>query len=170
MPHVHILLLRLGNENIITSVVEIDSIVFVELPNKEFDPIAHASVSSFMMHGKWKVQKVLSLTISDYTIIRFPQYQRMNTSITTLQNGVELDNCLVVPYNVNLTIHYQAHINVEICNRTRAIIYLFKYINKGLDSARVVFKASTSSSRMDKIQNYLNCHYLSTHESCRRFF
>ena len=76
----------------------------------------------------------------------------------------------MVPHNVDLTVRYQTHINMEICNRTKAIKYLFKYISKGLDRARAMFEASTSSSKIDVIKNYMDCRYLSAYESCWRLF
>ena len=64
---------------------------------------------------------------------------------------VELDNQFLVPYNVDLIIYYQAHVNVEICNITRAVKYLFKYIGKGMDIARAIFEASISSNKIDEM-------------------
>ena len=33
-----------------------------------------------------------------------------------------------------------------------------------------MFEASTSSSKIDKIRNYLNCRYVSAYESCWKLF
>jgi hypothetical protein len=40
---------------------------------------------------------------------------------TILVHGVELDNCWVVLHNVYLSIKYDAHINVEVCNNIRVV-------------------------------------------------
>ncbi|KAH7666932.1 DNA helicase protein [Dioscorea alata] len=171
LPHVHILL-WLEKESGIMTASEIDNIVSAELPDKRSDPIGYDAVSSFMLHGpcglansqapcmeNGKCKKFYPKAFRNSTTIDedvFPQYRRRDLPASTSQNGIKLDNRFVVPHNVDLVVRYQAHINVEICNLTRAVKYLFKYICKGLNRAR--------------IQNYLDCRYLSAHESCWRLF
>ncbi|XP_071718873.1 uncharacterized protein [Rutidosis leptorrhynchoides] len=78
-----------------------------------------------------------------------------------------------------LLLKYSAHINVEWCNRSRAIKYLFKYLNKGPDRATIVIQEnlgpSNGSARelvteVDEIKNYLDCRYLSPCEAVWRMF
>ncbi|XP_039138709.1 uncharacterized protein LOC120276027 [Dioscorea cayenensis subsp. rotundata] len=186
LPHVHILL-WLEKESGIMTTSEIDNIVSAELPDKGSDPIGYDAVSSFMIHGpcglansqspcmeNGKCKKFYPKPFRNSTTIDedgFPQYRRRDLPASTAQNGIKLDNRFVVPHNVDLVVRYQAHINVEICNLTRAVKYLFKYISKGPDRARAMFEASsTSSTKIDEIQNYLDCRYLSAYESCWRLF
>jgi hypothetical protein len=65
----------------------------------------------------------------------YPIYQRKDMGRTILVHGVELENRWVVPHTVHLSIKYDAHINVEVCNNIRAVKYLFKYVYKGHDHA-----------------------------------
>ena len=67
----------------------------------------------------------------------FTMYKRSKNDLFVVKNGVQLDNGWVVPYNMDLLKKYQAHINVEWCNRTSFIKYLFKYVTKGADYSKV---------------------------------
>jgi hypothetical protein len=67
----------------------------------------------------------------------YPSYIRRDSGIKTLKKGIKMDNRAVVPYNPLVLMIYQAHINVETCNKSNAIKYLFKYVNKGPDRASI---------------------------------
>lgn len=58
------------------------------------------------------------------------------------KNNGKLDNRFVVLQNIDLVVKYQAHINVEYCNKSRSIKYLFKYVNKGPARARLILEES----------------------------
>jgi hypothetical protein len=68
---------------------------------------------------------------------------------------------------------YQAHINMEWCNQSASIKYLFKYIHKGYDriTARIVPTEQNVTSQgqpIDEIKHYLDCRYISPAEACWR--
>ncbi|XP_072058013.1 uncharacterized protein [Arachis hypogaea] len=84
-----------------------------------------------------------------------------------------MDNRNVVPYNAYLLMSYQAHVNVEYCNKSNnAIKYLFKYVNKGLD--RVAVGVTKEASRredaqvIDEIKQFYDCRYLPACEAVWR--
>ncbi|XP_074313469.1 uncharacterized protein LOC141648643 [Silene latifolia] len=95
----------------------------------------------------------------------FPIYQRRNNGRKIIKNGVQFDNRDIVPHNVGLIVRYQAHINVEWCNKSRSIKYLFKYINKGPDRGTFLIEQTR-----DEIKEYLNCRYVSVCEAVWRIF
>lgn len=69
---------------------------------------------------------------------------------------------------------YQAHINVEWCNQSRAVKYLFKYINKGNDRVTAGFIRNRNDSvdtlNVDEIQQYYDCRYVSASEASWRIY
>nr|CAD1833415.1 unnamed protein product [Ananas comosus var. bracteatus] len=101
-----------------------------------------------------------------------PIYKRRDYGSIVEKNGILLDNRFVVPYNPLLLIKYQAHINVEWCNQSRSIKYLFKYVNKGHDRVTAAFYQSTSESEhlQDEIKMYYDCRYVSPCEAVWRIF
>lgn len=64
---------------------------------------------------------------------------------------------------------YNAHINVEWCNKTRILKYLFKYVTKGHDCAKVYLCRLTGghdapydseTSTVNEVKEYLDCRYI----------
>ncbi|XP_055960513.1 uncharacterized protein LOC130015063 [Mercurialis annua] len=108
----------------------------------------------------------------------FPVYRRRNNGVFVEKMGIRMDNSFVVPYNRDCIVKFQGHINVEWCNRSRSIKYLFKYINKGPDRAKACIQTSTESPSTsnqnmtdpDEIKSYLDCRYISAVEACWRIF
>lgn len=84
-----------------------------------------------------------------------------------------------MPYNLELLKKYQAHINVEWCNKSNMIKYLFKYVTKGADRTKAFFEISgnasnktseSSTSPQNEIQECIDARFLSTCESHWRAF
>lgn len=92
---------------------------------------------------------------------------------------VEVDNQWVVPYNRDLLVKYQCHINIEICCHARSVKYLFKYCLKGPDRATVEVRGkkksgttdtNLSNQPVDEIQAYFDGRYICGAEAAYRMF
>ncbi|XP_042005907.1 uncharacterized protein LOC121754649 [Salvia splendens] len=102
----------------------------------------------------------------------YPIHRRRDNGRVILKDGVPSDNRFVVPHNRFLLMKYGGHINVEWCNQSRSIKYLFKYINKGYD--RVTSFCETGSNGVEKIVDevslFYDCRYISSCEAAWRIF
>lgn len=90
-----------------------------------------------------------------------------------------VDNRHIIPHNKGLRVKFQCHINLKLCNKTRAIKYLFKYVTKGPDRAKVLLEDGATChleqrqgmvKHVDEIQTYLDCKYISVHEAYWRIY
>jgi len=103
----------------------------------------------------------------------FAQYARPNNGLVVHRNGVDIDNRFIVPHNVDLLVKYQAHINVERVNHDGMDKYLFKYVTKGFDCARIGLQINasapgSSSNTINEINNYLECRYVTPNDAAWR--
>ncbi|CAN1799655.1 ATP-dependent DNA helicase PIF1 [Linum perenne] len=153
-----------------------------EIPDSSTDPECYDAVSRFMFHGPCgplfpqapctfdrKCTKHFPKKNNPETTMDqdgFPRYRRREDGRRVLKNRVYLDNRYVVPYNRYLLLRFDAHINVEFCNKSRAIKYLFKYINKPPDRAM----AAVVGDQSDEIKAFMDCRYLTAGEACWRLF
>ncbi|RDX97585.1 hypothetical protein CR513_19622, partial [Mucuna pruriens] len=88
--------------------------------------------------------------------------RRENGNAIEKKNGVSLDNHHVVSHNSKLLLKYQSHVNMEWCNQSTSIKYLFKYINKGYDRITITIvliqdEGETHGENIDEIKQYLDC-------------
>jgi hypothetical protein len=81
-----------------------------------------------------------------------------------------MNNAFVVPYNKDLLVKFQAHINVEWFTRSRSMKYLFKGIHNGEDQAIAVVAETGLSKTNDEIKMYLGGRYITPLEACWRIF
>ncbi|XP_063936175.1 uncharacterized protein LOC108225973 [Daucus carota subsp. sativus] len=110
----------------------------------------------------------------------FPVYKRRNTGAKVKRKGHDLDNRFVVPYNRDLLLRFQCHINIEICNNSRSLKYLFKHCLKGHDTATMMLRkskgngnvvsADNKSRQMNEVKNYLDGRYICASEASKRIF
>jgi len=152
LPHTHIILWLSTDTSQPTSSY-VDSFVTAEIPNPKEDPLAYALVAEHMVHGPCgrsnmncpcmknsKCSKRFPKPYQDETLVNengFAMYRRRNNDLFVHKGGKKLDNSWIVPYNLSLLKRYQAHINVEWCNKSIFVKYLFKYVTKGPDCSRV---------------------------------
>ncbi|KAJ6957546.1 hypothetical protein NC653_039492 [Populus alba x Populus x berolinensis] len=150
LPHTHILIWLHSNFKCRTP-EDVDSIVSAEIPDKLTDPKCYEIVSRFMMYGPCGLAN--------------PKSQRRDLKDNfVIKNGIQLNNRYVVPYNRELLLRYNAHINIEICCQSMLIKYLFKYVSKGSDRCRVVVE----KDRADEIHTYMNCRFICPYEAVWR--
>ncbi|KAL5122957.1 ATP-dependent DNA helicase PIF1 [Glycine soja] len=190
LSHAHTLIF-LHPSNKYPNPKDIDNIISAEIPNKDTHPELYQIVSNHMMHGpcglanrrapcmangkcfKFFPKKFQPVTIVDQD--GFPVYRRRDTRRTVQKQGIQLDNRFVVPDSPHLLLKYRTHLNVEWCNQSTSIKYLFKYINKGSDriTAAIVNDQNqdgTHNQVHDEIKHYLDCRYVLAPEACWKIF
>ncbi|RCN27829.1 hypothetical protein ANCCAN_26434 [Ancylostoma caninum] len=185
LPHAHILLI-LDNESKIRTAEDIDNLVWAEIPDKNRFPRLHSIVTSHMIHGPCGIHNMNAPCMVDdkngnkYCSKKFPKefreetamgtdsyayYRRRSSGNVIERNGVSVDNRWVVPYNPFLSLKYNAHINVEICASIKSVKYLYKYVYKGYDCARMTISVgSTDEIVHDEVKTFLNLRYVTPHE------
>ncbi|KAF1877717.1 hypothetical protein Lal_00040435 [Lupinus albus] len=104
---------------------DIDRIIFVEIPNHNDDPELYNLVKSHMIHGPCGTCNMSSPCMKDgkysrYFPKKFNNVQLLMKMVIIIveKNGIPLDNHYVVPYNPQLLMKYQTHINMEWCNQS----------------------------------------------------
>ena len=126
--------------------------------------------------------KTVSKKLPTETVIDdngFALYRRSDNKRYVEKGGKRLDSSSIVPYNMTLLKKYQAHINVEWCNKGIFIKYLFKYVTKGPDRGKVYIQRIRSgepapydeqTKTINEVQEYLDCRYICEQDACWRIF
>ncbi|KAL3637308.1 hypothetical protein CASFOL_019607 [Castilleja foliolosa] len=177
----------------IRDAADVDKYISAEIPDLTTEPLLHKIVTEFMIHGPCGLARPTSPCMRDSKCSKsFPKtfecttrfdkdgyvrYRRRDSPNRALKSGIELDNRFVVPYNRDLLVHFNAHINVEHCGWNMMIKYLFKYISKGADRVRFCItksydKDATASDAaipaINEIQNFVDGRYICPHEAAWR--
>jgi len=190
LPHAH-LLLFLHPISKYPTVTDIDKVISAEIPCPVMNTLLYNCVKDHMIHGPCGIAKKSSPCMKNGVCSRFypkkfqpmtvidedgfAHYKRRDNGVSVTKNDISLDNRYVVPYNPKLLLKYQAHINVEWCNTSTSIKYLFKYINKGYDRITTAIvpnhhDVSQIVEDRDEVKKYLDCRYISPCEACWRIF
>ncbi|PAV65868.1 hypothetical protein WR25_06991 [Diploscapter pachys] len=195
LPHAHILIV-LDNNSKIRSAEQVDKIVWAEIPNEREYPRLHEIVVNNMLHGpcgdhnprcacmsedregRKFCSKKFPKAFRDTTVLgtnSYAEYRRRDNKVHIVKKvygeEVIVDNRWVVPYNPVLSLKYHAHVNVEICASIKSIKYLYKYVYKGHDCAKMVISVKDSNQvEHDEINTYLNMRYVTPHEAFWRIF
>ncbi|KAF7839564.1 uncharacterized protein G2W53_008046 [Senna tora] len=143
LPHAHILLFK-APRNKYPTPEDIDKIICAKIPDRATNPELYAIMQKFMIHGPCgasnynspcmvdgRYSKNFPKKFVDRTTVDengYPLYRRRDDGRTIEKNGINLDNRFVVPNNPQLLMLFNAHINVELCNQSCAIKYLFKLL------------------------------------------
>ncbi|XP_074377000.1 uncharacterized protein LOC141718518 [Apium graveolens] len=167
----------------------VDNFISAEIPDPEVDPFSYPTVTKFMLHGPYGKEWPRSPCMKQFKCMRycesttfdqsgFPIYRRRKTNITVRRGKVDLDNQWVVPYNRDLLVKYQCHINVKIYAHARSLKYLFKYFLKGHERATVEIRGQKRKLSIgegmdeykDEIQSYFDGRYICGCEAVYRLF
>lgn len=176
LPHAHMVLFLHPDSKLPTG-DDIDKIISAEIPDKYLEPHLYEIIGDLMIHGPCGVANKTNVCMKDGKCTKFfpkpysekttvdehgyPLYKRRRDGRFVPKKNLNCDNRYVVPYNKQLSLSYRAHINVEWCNQSRSIKYLFKYINKGPDYIRAsVRREDDNDEPIDEIKLYYSCRYI----------
>ncbi|PIC25660.1 hypothetical protein B9Z55_018506 [Caenorhabditis nigoni] len=188
LPHIHVLLIMKENSKPRTR-DDIDKLICAEFPDAKQNPRLYEIVSKNMLHRPCGLDNPESPCMRDNVCSKrfpkafidetlcnvngYPEYRRRNDGRFVMHGTSLLDNRRVVPYNKDLLLRFNAHINVEICAQIEAIKYLFKYVYKGSDRAAIKLLQETVDSNgkpVDETVQYLDCRYVCSPEACHHIF
>ncbi|XP_015965472.1 uncharacterized protein LOC107489220 [Arachis duranensis] len=151
LPHAHILLFLHKGDKLPTP-DDIGKIISAKILDKSVDAKYYEAVSNLMIHGP------CGASLKDSPCMD----NGRDNGRTIKKSGIELDNRWVIPHNQSLLLKYGAHINVEWCNQSRSIKYLFKHVNKGHDRVTASFYREGSMESLcdeiDEIKMYYDYH------------
>ncbi|XP_031121219.1 uncharacterized protein LOC116024466 [Ipomoea triloba] len=191
LPHAHFLII-LKDKCHAMSPSFVDNFVSAEIPDKHLQPALYDLVKKYMVHGpcgflnpncpcmtqrkcksaptcKSKYPKLFS-DATEFADDSYPIYKRRNTPFLVHVKGFNLDNRWIVPYNPQLLLKFDFHINVEVCASIKSVKYIYKYIYKGHDRVSMTLGDNTDDRVIDEIKEYQNARWISPPEAAWRIF
>jgi hypothetical protein len=190
LPHAHIIF-WVSTDTSESNPEFIDSVITVEIPDPGTNPLGYVLVAEHMVYGPCgnynknapcmkdgKCSKNYPKKFQEETSIDengFILYRLRNNGRFIIKGNARLDNRWIVPTNLLLLKQYGAHINVEWCNKSIFIKYLFKYVTKGPDRSKGFLKKvqenedvpyDNETNCRDEVQEYLDSRYICDKDSC----
>ena len=189
LPHAHIALRIAGGGP--TQPDEIDRIIRATIPDEnEAGGRLRKLVLQHMVHGpcgtenpkspcmqedsngKKKCTKEYPKAFCDSTYQDergYIHYKRPPGPTALINNGKHvIDNRDIVPYCPALLLMLECHCNVEISSTVHVIKYLYKYLHKGPDRAKIAI--AEEEEDVDEIKNYESMRYIGAAEAIWRIF
>ena len=180
LPHAHMVLF-LADADKPRTPEDIDHLVSAEIPDPHLQPEFHDTVKRHMMHGpcgelgphcvcmengecKKNFPKPLQQQ-TDFSVNGYPLYRRRGQHRAQLRRH-NVNDSWVVPYNPQLLMKFNCHMNVEVCTTVKSVKYIFKYIHKGNDAAHIEIRQNYLNH--DEILQYLNARYVGPHQAVFR--
>ncbi|XGW13313.1 hypothetical protein V3C99_000002 [Haemonchus contortus] len=186
LPHCHMLLI-MKEEWRVRTADDVDRSICAEIPNPAEEPVLHAAVMSYMIHRRCgqrdspctlpngSCSRRFPKQIREHTSVDvdgYPNYRRRNLHPSEINNVLYGDQW-VVPSNPYLLTKFDCHVNLEVCGMISAVKYLYKYVYKGPDRARINIESSRNgdeTTNVDEIKQHLDTRYVCAPESMYRIF
>jgi Helitron helicase-like domain at N-terminus len=184
LPHMH-LLVTLHPDYKFTTPERVDEVVSCEIPDKNLYPELFKVVTTRMIHGPCGRDNPESPCMVDgecsknfpkqfqeetsMNVYGYPLYRRRSDRPPVRIRTNVIDTRYVVPYNAELLLKFQCHINVEVCTSLKAVKYIHKYIWKGGDAVDISVRERSGVSNnnpLDEITSYASARYVSPQEAC----
>jgi len=183
LPHIHILII-LEEEDKIRDIDQLDQAIQAQIPDPELDPKLYELVKHHMIHGpcgalnpyspcmqNGKCSKKYPRNFCEQSKMDrdgYPIYKRPNNGRTLTVGKFTIDNRWVIPHNPYLLKRFESHINVEHCASIKATKYLYKYVLKGHDRAKL--EIAENIDQMDEIKTFVDARYICPPEAMWRIF
>lgn len=170
LPHSH-LVASLEDPKILEDIDKLDQMFSAEIPDKEKSPRLYGIVTKMMTHkcnARCTKDGKVSCTYGYPKTLRDTTFVEENGTVhlrrrprPDAKDG--LSNANIVSYCPILSLYFNCHVNVEVCNTMMDAKYVTKYTFKGPDLAeyRVM-------NDRDEIMDYLLGRYISMYEAVYR--
>jgi hypothetical protein len=172
LPHMH-LLIFIHHDDQVKEPADVDKYVSAQLPDKRTNPLLWKTVTTCILHGPCgpsnpnaqcmvdgKCSKHYPRKFQEETTMDgngYPLYSRPDDGRTFEKEGLIFDNRSVIPYNPDLSVKYECHINTECCASVHSVKYIHKYVYKGHDRATLEIEKN-----LDEIKEYLDARWIGT--------